>query len=160
LDQAELIKLIHAAAGNHGIDPQLFEAICRVESALDASAIRFEPTYKWLYNPSIFAKRLKITLETEIALQRFSIGPCQIMCAVIREQGYIGHLNVIQNDPAFALNAGARHLKGYLVKYPNRLDAIAAWNAGSPRRASNGDYVNADYVKKVEAELSKLGVQP
>jgi hypothetical protein len=152
----ECAALIHVVANENGVDPILFEAICRVESSLDPLAMRYEPKWNYLYFPREHASRLRITEETETQLQKFSYGLCQIMGSVAREHGFTGALVSLAADPALCLKFGAIHLKKFLWKYQTEAEAIAAYNAGSARRTPGGMFVNQQYVDKVDKVLRKL----
>lgn len=145
--QAEINKLIVTFK----VDPLLIKAICRVESSLNAFAIRFEPAYKWQYKPTEFANKNCITPQTEAVLQSCSYGFMQVMGSVAREYGYTGPLNAITWQEA--LYYSVKHLSNKLEKYTETKDAIAAYNAGSVRKTPTGEYVNQDYVKKVLTHL-------
>jgi soluble lytic murein transglycosylase-like protein len=47
------------------------------------------------------------------------------------------------------LRYGIRHLLKFYTKYGDWPDALAAYNAGSPRKAADGKYLNQSYVDKV-----------
>lgn len=152
----EAAALIHVVAGEHDVDPVLFEAICRVESSLDPFAMRYEPRWNYLYFPREHASRLRITEDTETQLQKFSYGLCQIMGSVAREHGFSGPLGALISDPALCLKYGAIHLKKFLWKYQTEVEVIAAYNAGSARKTPGGMFVNQQYVDKVDKVLRQL----
>jgi len=152
----EAAALIHTVAAENGIDPVLFEAICRVESSLNQFAMRYEPKWNYLYFQREHAGQLGITEETETQLQKFSYGLCQIMGSVAREHGYRGPLVALIADPALCLKFGAIHLKKFLWKYQTEAEAIAAYNAGSARKTPGGMFVNQQYVDKVDKVLRQL----
>lgn len=158
IDPTLVDYMIESAATKIGVDPKLLRAVCMVESAMKINAIRFEHDYKWTFEPERFAKKLGITVETEIACQSFSYGLGQVMGAVCREYGFEGHLfDLVQNRSDMALAYAAKHLAAKLKKAERTEDAIAAYNAGSVRRVSSGDYVNQGYVDKVLKALREIG---
>ena len=148
--------LIQQVALVEGIDPDLLTAICKHESAFEPLAIRYEPGWKYFYFPREYAEKLNISVETERALQACSFGLCQVMGAVMRERGFEGPLVQCFVDPSLALKFGAKHLKAFLQRYDTEEDAIAAYNAGSPRKTAGGMYVNQRYVDVVSTTLRAL----
>ena len=144
-----IVAKIEACADRHGLDRKLLYAICQTESGLNPYAIRFESSYRWFYKVSELARTNRITDSTENALQSFSYGPAQVMGAVMREYGYAGPLHVIPMSWEIALEYGAMHLQKMTKRYILMNDAIASYNAGSVRKTMDGEYVNAEYVKKV-----------
>ena len=156
MTKQDCVALIHYVAHENKIDPILFEAICRVESALDPMAMRYEPGYRYLYFPREHASRLRITDETETQLQKFSYGLCQVMGAVARENQFDGPLVELISKPELALKYGAVHLRKFLWKYQTESEAIAAYNAGSARKTDGGMFYNQQYVDKVDKVLRSL----
>lgn len=131
----------------YDIVPALVKAIIKTESDFVNYAVRYEPNYKWLYNPQDFYKLNNISLDTETILQKCSFGLMQIMGAVAREYGFKDNLLKL-TIPEVGIEYGCKHLKKFITKYNNIPDAISAYNQGSPRK-KNGDYENAAYVAKV-----------
>lgn len=156
MTKAEVIAEIQKAAKVEGIDPELFQAICQTESSLEPYAIRFEPGYKWTLDVKRFASMSHISEDTERVLQSMSYGLCQIMGAVLREYGFSGRLQTAMVNPALPLAYGAKHLKKFLVRYKTMEEAIAAYNAGSPRYDAAGKFKNQKYVDTVLDHLQKL----
>lgn len=140
-------RAILNAAGSYPIDLRMVKAIIHIESGGDEYAARFEPHYKWLYKPERFSKEANVTIETEEAFQKFSYGPMQIMGAVAREEGYKGFLPDLCNMQA-GTYWGTKYLISLLKKYKNPLDAVSAYNQGSPRKTEDGLYENQGYVDK------------
>jgi hypothetical protein len=127
----------------HGLPVNLVRTICTVESSNDPSAFRYEPGYRWLIGD-------KLTMNvTEKFGQMCSWGIMQVMGAVARERGYTGHFPGLCNVET-GLEYGCRHLAHLYKRYSNWPDAIAAYNAGSPRKGPDGQYFNQGYVNKVD----------
>jgi soluble lytic murein transglycosylase-like protein len=64
-------------------------------------------------------------------------------------------LNRAMIDPLVALHLGAAYLSYQLKRYDGDIqDAIAAYNAGSARRTSTGEYVNQHHVDKFNEALT------
>lgn len=149
---------IHHAAKKHNFDPYLVGALVMQESAGDAMAVRYEAGYRWLYQPEIFARANKITIATEEVLQACSWGLMQCMGANFRQLGYSGPLPAVV-DIETNLDFGLRFLTGLAKRYDKHgIDAvIAAYNAGSPRRAADGkSFVNQSYVDSVNAHIREF----
>jgi soluble lytic murein transglycosylase-like protein len=156
MTRQETIEAIKEAAKAEGIDPELYLAICTVESSLNPVAVRFEPHYKWTVHPADWATRFHVSAATEEALQKFSYGASQIMGAVMREYGYGKHLALWIADLKAPIQMGAKHLKKFLIRHGQEDEAVASYNAGSPRRTAGGMFVNQGYVDKVYTELRRL----
>lgn len=139
---------INLVAAKEGVDPKLIAAVAQHESGGNQWALRYEPDYQWLYKPQNYSHALNISLDTEICMQKFSIGYCQLMFAVCRELGFKDEAGRMF-DPELNFTYGCRHLKRFLDKYGNIPDALSAYNAGSPRKAVTGKYINAAYVDDV-----------
>ena len=136
-------QAIIAIAPQYSLPPNLVRAICEVESSFNPWAWRFEPQYKYLVGD-----RLTMT-TTERMGQMCSWGLMQVMGGVAREAGY---RDAFPNlcDPDVGLNYGCKHLAKFYAKHLNWPDAIASYNAGSPRHnLADGGYVNQIYVDRV-----------
>jgi len=126
-------------------------AIIQIESNWDAWAARYEPYYKWIYKPAYFSKLNGVTFETENVLQCTSFGLMQCMGAVARESGLTESLLTLTR-PEIGLKYGLLKFRQLLGKYNYTMDAVAAYNAGSPRK-KDGLYVNQQYVDKFKIAL-------
>jgi soluble lytic murein transglycosylase-like protein len=125
----------------------MVKAIMHIESGGDPLAARYESHYKWLYKPEKYARNANVTVETEEAFQKFSYGPLQLMGSVAREMGYEGFLPDLCTVQA-GTYWGTKYLVTLLKKYDEPLDAVSAYNQGSPRKDEVGNYKNQDYVDK------------
>jgi soluble lytic murein transglycosylase-like protein len=141
------LRMIDQIATAHGLDWKLVTSIVQVESQGNPTAHRFEPNFKWFHQVIEHAKCNHCTVETEQKGQAFSYGLMQVMGATARATGYSGPLADLF-DPKVNLDVGCKFLKGLLSKYEMK-DAIAAYNAGTPRKKEDGKYVNQEYVDKV-----------
>jgi soluble lytic murein transglycosylase-like protein len=103
--------------------------------------VRYEPTYRWLVGD-----KLNMSL-TERHTQMCSWGLMQVMGGTARELGLTGYLSQLC-DPETGVQYGCRYLRRLFERYQIWDDAIAAYNAGSPRRVGP-TYVNQGYVDKV-----------
>ena len=156
MTSAEINQVIKDVAAKEGLDHELLLAICMVESSLDPYAVRYEPAYKWVLSPREWASQMRLSVATEETLQKTSYGLAQIMGAVMREYGFSGKLQTCLLNPSVPLSYSAKHLKNYLRCYGTEVEAISAYNAGSPRKTAGGMFLNQTYVDKVSAELRKL----
>lgn len=133
----------------------VLDAIIHVESSWNPWAVRYERQFAYLLEPERFAKTSRISLETEVTLQRCSFGLVQIMGGTARDLGYTGELSRLL-DPEINLALGAQLFARLAGDYEKTDDQIAAYNAGSVRRRAGGQYVNQEYVDKVRQVLSSL----
>lgn len=153
--------IIGQSAKTHSIDSALVAAIIVVESSGSNSAVRFEPAFYERYLSSTkldqrhrkharsIAESLGCTLKTELYLRAFSWGYMQVMGQVARELGFRGWLTELCSDERLAIDLGCRHLSAKFKRHQTWTQAVAAYNAGSPRLTKDGDYVNQEYVDKV-----------
>lgn len=133
--------LIEKYAARHKLYPATVYGVCMAESSMDPKATRYEPDYRWLYQPEAY------DFISEIHWQKTSLGLMQVMGAVLREYGYKPSLQSILSSPSNQLDYGCRHLSAKIRKY-GAINGIAAYNTGSPRWG-NGKLVNQEYVDKV-----------
>jgi soluble lytic murein transglycosylase-like protein len=147
--------VISMVASKEDVDPLLLTAIAQVESDGRKYALRYEKNYTYVYKVDEFARILNITRDTEKESQCYSYGFMQIMGAVAREHGFNDPMGELY-DPFTNFTYGAKHIGKFVRKYPKLEDAVASYNAGSPRRLDDGTYVNATYVNKVMQLLRAL----
>lgn len=137
------------------IDPGLIHAIISQESNWNELAVRYEPTYRWLYQVEKFAKHALISLDTEIVTQRMSWGLGQIMGALAREQGHQGLMTELLT-PEVNINHIAIRIKDLkkLCKTPEEI--FACYNGGPDAlKRVNGQFRNLNYVQSAMAFLTK-----
>ncbi len=142
-------NIIKIRAEEFGIDPDLITAFVIVESSGNPRATRYEANF---YKHYIVPMGIKDSAE---AMGRAtSYGLMQIMGQVAREKGFKGKFEELF-DPATNLFWCLKHLKGFIKKYaPNLDDAIASYNAGSPRKDELGKYRNQVYVDRIKSHLT------
>lgn len=148
-NEIRYFDLIVKAANTFKLDPNLVAAIVATESSFDQYAMRYEKHYKWLFKPEKYAHDWKVTIDTSEKLQKFSYGLMQIMGATCLEQGFVGFLPTLCTNPEVGLYWGCSYFSHLFKKHGNLEKAIASYNAGSPKRAPNGLFVNQVYVDKV-----------
>ena len=168
-----LREAVRTESQRRRVPVQLVYAICRIESSNDPFAWRVEPPYRYLVNvmtgqpfralsaaeiaseraPADFPyHRALSSRDTEWWGQQASWGPMQVMGAVAREYGFDGPF------PMLCGFAGLRYGIQHLARLRDAFlgehgweGVVAAYNAGSPRRAAGGEWVNHRYVAHVVA---------
>lgn len=132
-------------------------SIIMVESSGNPWAARFEPAYKYLYKEWELSKTARVSLDTMIVLQKTSWGLMQVMGGKAYEMGLnnkdLPHILCV---PEIGIEFGVKILAKDLNRYGNETEAIAAYNAGSAIKNSQGFFINQQYVNKVERLLSSL----
>lgn len=128
------------------------KAVCLQESAFNEWAVRYEPSFKWLVG-------MPDTLTaTERTCQMISWGLMQVMGAVAREHGFTNPLPKLC-DPYTGLRYGMLHVRKFYDKYQNWPDTLSSYNAGSPRKNTEGKYLNQQYVDSVLRHWAKFEKQ-
>jgi soluble lytic murein transglycosylase-like protein len=152
MNSSAYMSLAKMQATQFNIDPRLLCAIATVESGWNTFAVRYEPAWEYIFQPKAFAEKNRITVDTEVQLQKFSYGLCQIMGAVARENGLFAEIHRLL-EPETGLFYGAKLLRKLCDRYPDSIqDVMSAYNAGHPRRdPKTGLYFNQDYVNRVQA---------
>lgn len=139
-----------------GVDPALAQAIVLVESAGQPSACRYEPKWQTFFRIEAFAKELRQSFDTEKVQQATSWGAMQVMGTVARERGFQSYLPRLTNE-RIGIYFGCKHLFWLMKRYGgHELEIISAYNAGSPRRNTDGTFLNQFYVTKVQTELLRI----
>ena len=142
--------LIQSAARLHGLPVRLVKAIVEVESGGNPWAVRYEPMF---YSRYIQGKKIHnippCSNATEERLRAHSFGLMQIMGATAREAGFKGAYLAELCEPDVNLEWCCRYLAGLVKKHGGVEPAVAAYNAGSPRKGIDGRWVNQAYVDKV-----------
>jgi soluble lytic murein transglycosylase-like protein len=152
--------LIKDAAARYTLPENLIAAIIHVESAGNPLAIRYEPDFFTTY---IVPCRVKVippcSKTTEQRARAMSWGLMQIMGQVARERGFIGPFLSELCLPEIGIEYGCRqlrHLADWHQAEHGWPGVIAAYNAGSPRIAAAGNFVNQDYVNHVQTEMGEI----
>lgn len=152
LSEWDLKEMVEDVASRYELDPFLVGAIVYIESGGNPLAMRYESHYRWLVKDA--ERPLTCTADTEQILQKCSFGLMQMMGAVARERGLKGWMTELF-DPELNLEIGCRHLARFFHRYEVMDDAVASYNAGSPRK-KDGKYVNQGYVDKVKGKMKEL----
>lgn len=127
----------------------LLLAIIYAEGKGDVWSMRFEPDSD-LYNaPEKWAKKNRISLDTEKTLQQCSFGLCHILGVTARDLGHEGPLPQLF-DPSVNVRYGDKYLTRQLVRYHGDIpSAVAAYNTGTAYKKSDGSFSNQVYVDEV-----------
>ena len=128
LSPATLDPIIAEMGAKYGIEPAWIKAHIKAESNWDVNASRFE-AHK----------------------SDASWGLMQVMLATGKEVLGDPNLTITKlTQPRVNIEIGTKFLKQLWTRFSNMRDAIAAYNAGSPRiDKKTGKYVNHAYVDKV-----------
>ena len=146
----EYRKDIEFAAKEHGIDPDLLEALVLTESSGKADAFRHEPGYYERYlkdNPDWAGKNPRRVSS--------SYGLCQVMYPTARQYG----LNPFYEPemlflPQVSLDFGAKILANLLKRYKGNVEkALQAYNGG---HGGVGKPITKVYSEKVLQHLARV----
>jgi len=128
LSSSTLEPIIIEMGKKYNVEPALIKAHIKAESNWDINASRYEAHKK-----------------------DASWGLMQLLLATARE--VLGNSNLTTTQliqPRVNIEAGTKFIRQNINRWGNLRDAIAAYNAGSPRlNKKTGKYVNAPYVDKV-----------
>lgn len=145
-------SLIEKIARRHGLAVALVAAVVRVESGGNPWAIRYEPAFFDRYiAPKPVKSKAPCSDQTEARMQATSWGLMQIMGATARETGFDGVFLSELCDPEVGLEWSCRYLVKLVKRYGDGEAAVAAYNAGSPRKLANGQFRNQAYVDKIRS---------
>lgn len=128
LSAEALDPIVNEMASKYGIEPAWVKAHIQAESNWDVNASRFEAHKK-----------------------DASWGLMQLLLSTARDVLGNNQLTTTQLiQPRVNIEAGTKFLSQLWRRFGNMRDAIAAYNAGSPRiDPKTGKYVNQSYVDKV-----------
>jgi len=144
-------ELITHYAGKFSLPEWLIVGIIVTESAGDPWAVRFEAAFRAHYVPDQ-CQVFGASHETERTTRACSWGLMQVMGQVAREHGYRGEFLSALCDPATGIEYGCRHLARFRDRHFAAYGwpgVIAAYNAGTPRKDTEGQFLNQQYVNKV-----------
>lgn len=130
------------------IEPELLMAIAKTESGLNPNTARYEPRWQYHLDVTTWAKKLRISRDTEKVLQSISWGLMQVMGTVARENGFDKHLTQLIN-PNYNVLIAIRKLEYLDRKYDSIEEIVSAYNQGWPRKDEDGNFVNCRYVSMV-----------
>ena len=139
LSKSTLEPIIREMSQKYNIEPAWIMATIKAESNWDVNASRFE------------AHKVDA-----------SWGLMQLLLSTARSVLQNSNLTTTQLiQPRINIEAGTKFLSQLWSRFGNMRDAIAAYNAGSPRLGKDGKYVNKEYVDKVTNfynQYSKIGM--
>ena len=141
-------------SGAHKLKAEHILAIIYKESSGNPFATRYEPAYyKWLLGrittDNFKYHRSAASRDTELTTRSTSYGLMQVMGQTARETGFEGTFVSELCDPEVGIYWGTLYLAKLVSKYDTIEEAIASYNAGSPRRNGAGEFVNQAYVDGV-----------
>lgn len=146
---ADILAEIEAKAGTFDVDPDVIEALVMAESGGRINASRYEPNFYAKYvRDGEYPKEMHKELST-------SWGLMQVMGLVAYEYGLRHNIKKTLCTIEGGIWYGMMHFARFLRKYGNLDDAIASYNAGSPRKKA-GRYTNQKYVDKVKQYIEEL----
>jgi len=134
----------------YNLNPLVIKSLITKESGFDTWATRFESQWRWFVSVKKFARKNKISFDTEKTLQSTSFGLCQVMGGVARELGHTDQLTKIC-IPAIGIELGCKKLRQCLDRWGCLDHALAAYNAGSPDSKAGKKY--ADSIFKIMERL-------
>lgn len=153
----EIEELIIKYSSSFQISADLVRAIVRVESAYNPWATRFESNWQFFYKIKEFAKKARVTEDTEKVQQSMSWGLGQLMGSVARELGFDLELPQLC-IPNYGIYYCCKKLQLIEKRYQEPDQVISAYNAGSALKKADGTFINAEYVRKVHEALARLSV--
>lgn len=122
-----LEALVVRIATQYAVPPALVKAVIKQESNWDVNASRYE-----------------------MHLNDSSWGLMQVLLKTGKSVLGNDQLTIQQLiEPTTNITIGTKYLGMLWTQHGNIRDAIAAYNAGSPRLGKDGKYVNAEYVDSV-----------
>lgn len=127
LSPQTLEPIINEMGKKYNIEPAWIKATIKTESNWDVNASRFEA-----HKGDASWGLMQLLLSTARGvLSKPDLTTTQLI------------------QPRVNIEAGVKFLSQLWSRFGNMRDAIAAYNAGSPRLNAQGKYVNQDYVDKV-----------
>jgi soluble lytic murein transglycosylase-like protein len=127
LSPETLEPIINEMGQKYNIEPAMIKGVIKAESNWDVNASRFE-AHKG----------------------DASWGLMQVMLSTARSVLNMPDMTTTQLiNPRINIEAGTKFLADNWTRFGNLRDAVAAYNAGSPRLGADGKYVNAAYVDRV-----------
>jgi hypothetical protein len=146
-------KIAEQMSIEFNVPKPLLCAIMFCESAFRKKAFRFEPGFKRRYVER--HKEYGDLPDDEKDWLSTSHGLMQIMGLTALELGYQFDTMEQIYEPEINIEIGAFFLRKLFNRHKDWNDAIASYNAGSPRFDNDGNYVNQSYVDKVNRYWSK-----
>lgn len=129
-------------------------AMVMKESQGNSFATRYEPKfYDWLQKRITSAEISPYSKHasrfTELKTRATSFGPMQVMGQTARQMGFSGAFLTELTHPEVGMYWGMLYMYQQVQKYGNIEEALAAYNAGTPRKNVQGKFLNQEYVDGV-----------
>lgn len=147
---------IEKSSLKYGCDPSIVKAIIMQESAWNIYAVRAENSYRWFFNPELYASNNPwINISTEICTQKMSWGLGQIMGALAREQGHNGLMAEIL-EPYLNIKHICIRIKTLMKTCKSPEEIFACYNGGlGMLKTVSGKFKNEGYVVSAMGHLIK-----
>lgn len=130
--EQKYLPLVTAASQKYNVPVALILGHIKQESSFNPNAYRAEP-----------------------AINDASMGLMQMLVKTARSFDSSATLEKLR-DPAYSIDLGVAYIAQNLKKWPEVKDAIAAYNAGVPRKNEKGQYVNSKGVPNVQSYVDKV----
>jgi soluble lytic murein transglycosylase-like protein len=128
-----ILPLVQSKAEQYSVEPALILAHIKQESAFDPKAYREEPAIN----------------DASTGLMQLLLGTAKMLDSNATED--------LLYDPEYNVDLGTRLIAKNLTRYDGNLqDAIAAYNAGSARKNSDGLYSNSKGIPNVQSYVNKV----
>lgn len=127
-----ILPIVLQASQKYNVAPALILAHIKQESSFNPLAYRAEPQ-----------------------IGDASTGLMQILVGTAKSFDSSVSIEKLK-DPVYNIDLGTAYIAQNLKKWPNILDAIAAYNAGTPRKDEEGYYVNSKGVRNVQEYVNKV----
>lgn len=130
--------IIESASKSYQIPPEVIKGVIKVESNWDPNAKRYESH-----------------------INDTSLGLMQILVKTARAVAGNPSLTSAQIiQPTLNIMLGTKYLREQLNRYGKLEDTLAAYNAGSVKKTSTGEYINKVYVDRVMKWIKFYGYLP
>lgn len=130
--EKEILPIVKSISSLYSVPVTLILAHIKQESSFNPNAYRSEP-----------------------AINDASIGLMQVLVRTAQGIDPSATKELLYN-PTYNIKIGTSYIAQNLAKYGNIKDAIAAYNAGYPRKNSQGIYVNSKGVPNVQEYVDKV----
>lgn len=153
--EEKIISIVNEQAARRGVKATLILALVEALAACEY-AIRYEPLYRWTLPQAV--RPAECSLDTELMLQRSSIGLMQVKGAWAREQGFADWLTQL-TDIETNIDVACARVAELMSRYEKRFGiegVISAYGIATPRRNPGGEFINQSFVDKVMAAMSRL----
>ena len=148
---------ITKCSARYSLDPYVVASFIQTESKGTPWAVRYERHFLWVYPRREIvemAKEIRVSPNTMDMLQRTSWGLMQVMGSTFYDHGGMEEIESFKKTPLsmtvpeVGIKYGCKHLRSLYERFgPAVDDVVAAYNAGSPKKAQgSNEFVNQRYV--------------